>query len=161
MKKDYLYYTEPELLEAAKAAGITKEEAKFFIDIYFQAIVDLLNDDRMPKFSIPFIGVFRPTMGNIRRELMRSYRYIKEGKIPRFLHAFRIKKYWPIRNRIIKERDEDVHYWWATVPKDWVKKVYPEEYKEVDEFFNNGGKEEFDKARGIKQNPYKKPVCEI
>lgn len=160
-KLNYLVQTEPELLEAAKAAGITKDEAIFFIDLYFQTIAEIVDDDRMPKFSIPFIGVFHPTMGMIRRALMMSYTLFKEGKVARIVHEFKILKFWPIRNRIIKEESECVHYWWARVPKDWVKQAYPEKYAEIDDFINNGGKEEFDKARGMKDKKYKTPTCEI
>lgn len=144
----YLKQTEPELIQAAEAAGISLEKGKELIDEFFSIIKYFLNDERMPTLYLPFFGKMHATIGSIRRAFGVSFKLLRNGGLPPHVIKYRIKKFWPIRNRLIKEKlGIPQHQYWRDIPREWYKESMPELYDEVDKFFKND-KVEWDKGRG-------------
>lgn len=147
---NYLKQTENELKIAAEKAGLSIEEAQELLDDFFKIIRDFLNDERMPSFYVPYLGKFMPTLGSIRRSLRLTFRMLKDGRIIKDIAIYRIKKFWPIRQRLIKERLNIPQYkHWRYIPTDWQKKAIPEDYEKASNWYSKGGKEQYDKERGV------------
>lgn len=143
----YLKQTEPELKAAAEAAGITVEKGKEIIEKFFAIIKFFLNDERMPTIYVPYIGKLHATLGSIRRSFGVSFKLLRSGNLPEKVIKYRIKKYWPIRNRLIKEKlGQPQHKNWRDIPMLWYKEGI-DLYADVENFYKNE-KVEFDKNRG-------------
>ncbi len=144
----YLKQTEPELIKAAEAAGITLEEGKELIDTFFKIIKHFLNDERIPTIYVPYIGKLSATLGSIRRSFGVSFKLLRNGALPEKLIKYRIKKFWPIRDRLIKEKlGQPQHHFWRDIPREWYKESMTTLYDEVDKFYKEE-KVAWDKQRG-------------
>jgi hypothetical protein len=146
---NYLNQTKDQVKEAAELAGISEEEAGKLIDEFFLVLRDFLNDERMPTFYVPYLGKFSPTLGSIRRSLGVTFKLYRSGAIPRDIAVYRVKKFWPIRQRLIKEKlKQPQHDNWKFIPMNWTKVGIKEHFDKADEYYTKGGKEEWDKQRG-------------
>lgn len=147
---NYLNQTKDQIKESADLFGISLEEANDLVDDFFLVLRDFLNDERMPTFYVPYLGKFSPTIGSIRRSLRVTFKLYRSGAIPRHIAVYRIKKFWPIRNRLIKEKQGiPQHNNWKDIPMDWQKNGISKEYKEALDYYSKGGKEDWDKQRGV------------
>lgn len=148
----YLTQTEPEIKQAAEAAGISLEDGKKIIDHFFRAFRFFMHDDRMPTISIPVWGKITPTFGSLRRALRASFRLYRENKIPRRILEYRIKKFWPIRLRLIYEKKHhNTFLFWYKIPRNWVSIYLKNELAAADRFYYKGGKERWEKKQGIER----------
>ncbi len=146
---NYLNQTKEQIKESAELVDITVESAEKIIDDFFLIIRDFLNDERMPTFYVPYLGKFSPTIGSIRRSLRITFKLYRSGAIPRHIAVYRIKKFWPIRCRLIKEKmGNPQHDNWKNIPMNWQKDGIYKEYTDALEYYSKGGKEEWDKQRG-------------
>lgn len=146
---NYLSQTKNQVKEAADLVGISEEEAGSLIDEFFLTLRDFLNDERMPTFYVPYLGKFSPTLGSIRRSLGVTFKLYRSGAIPRDIAIYRIKKFWPIRQRLIKEKlGQKQHDLWRDIPVNWTKAGIKEYFDIADQYYTKGGKEEWDKQRG-------------
>ena len=128
----YFKITETELQKAADSAGISLEKGKELIEFYFSTLKMFLNDDRLPAVYVPYIGKFAPSLGKINWYLKTSFHYFRSGSLQREALKFRIKRIWPIVNRIKKELNGfSTHNFWRNIPSDWVVKEYPDLYEEM------------------------------
>lgn len=146
----YLTQTENQIKEAAEAAGLTLEDGKKIVDHYFKAFRYFLHDDRMPTILIPSWGKIKPTFGSLRRAIRSSIRLFRENRIPKRIVEYRIKKYWPVRLRLIYEKKKHRTFlFWYKVPRDWVSTYLKNELAAADRFYYKGGRERWDKKHGI------------
>lgn len=146
---NYLNQTKDQVKSAAETVGLSEEQAGELIDEFFLIIKEFLNDERMPTFYVPYLGKFSPTLGSIRRSLGITFKLYRSGAIPRDIAVYRIKKFWPIRQRLIKEKLGMVqHDHWRDIPSDWTKHGIKEFFEIAEEYYTKGGKEEWDKKRG-------------
>lgn len=147
---NYLKQTENELKIAADKAGISIEEGQELLDDFFKIIRDFLNDERMPSFHIPYVGRFNATLGSIRRSLRLTFRMFRDGRIIKDIAIYRVKKFWPIRQRLIKEKLGIPQYkHWRYIPSDWQKKGIAEYHEKATNWYSKGGKDQYDKERGV------------
>lgn len=146
---NYLNQTKDQVKESCDIVGISVDEGNAIIDEFFSVLRDFLNDERMPTFYVPYLGKFGPTIGSIRRSLRITFKLYRSGAIPRHIAVYRIKKFWPIRNRLIKEKMRSPqHNLWKDIPMEWQKISIKKEYEEALQYYSKGGKEEWDKQRG-------------
>jgi hypothetical protein len=144
----YLKQTEPELIAAAEAAGLTIEQGKDILEKFFSYIKLFLSDERMPTIYVPYIGKLHATLGSIRRSFGVSFKLLRSGNLPEKVIKYRIKKYWPIRNRLIKEKlGQQQHRYWRDISSLWYKDGI-DLYADVENFYKNE-KVEYDKNRGM------------
>lgn len=146
---NYLNQTKDQLKEAADKFGLTQEDSGKIVDDFFLCIREMLNDERMPTFYIPYLGKFSPTIGSIRRSLRITFKLYRSGAIPREIAVYRIKKFWPIRQRLIKEKmGIPQHDLWRDIPQNWTKIGIKKHFESAEFYYTKGGKEEWDKQRG-------------
>lgn len=149
----YLTQTEEEIKKSAEEAGISLEDGKKVIDHFFRSFRYFLHDDRMPTIVIPVWGKIKPTFGSIRRAIRSSFRLFREGRIPRRILEYRIKKYWPIRLRLIYEKlHHRTFLFWYKIPRNWVSIYLKKELAAVDRFYYKGGRQRWEAKQGIKKD---------
>lgn len=147
---NYLNQTKDQVKKVAETFNLNEEETGEIIDEFFLILREFLNDERMPTIYIPYLGKFSPTIGSIRRSLGITFRLYRSGAIPREIAVYRIKKFWPIRQRLIKEKlGIPQHYSWKDIPNNWTKHGIKEDFEAAEEYYTKGGKEEWDKQRGV------------
>lgn len=148
----YLTQTESQIKESAESVGISLEDGKKIIDHFFRTFRYFLHDDRMPTISIPIWGKITPTFGSIRRAIRASFRLFRSGRIPKRILEYRIKKFWPVRLRLIYEkRHARTFLFWHKVPRDWVSICLKNELAAAERFYYRGGRERWEKKQGIKR----------
>lgn len=146
----YEKQTEPQIQAAADSIGITKEQGMKILDHFFLTFREFLSDERMPTIFFPGFGLFRPTIGSIRRALRISFRLFKENKMPREIAVYRVRKFWPIRKRLIYEKNsENTTRDWYRVPTNWTEHAIKEDLEAANKYYYGGGKEIWDAERGI------------
>lgn len=137
----YLKATSEIVEEASELVGLNPEEGANHLDAFFMVIKDVINnDDRMPTLKMPIMGYFKPTLGGIRRTIRIAFRMYRAGRIPKKVLDYRIKKWWWIRDRIIREkRGENMWQLWRNIPRDWRKKdkEFAKLEKEVIDYYRN------------------------
>jgi hypothetical protein len=148
----YLTQTEPQIKEAAEAAGISLEDGKKILDHFFKTFRYFMHDDRMPTISIPVWGKITPTFGSIRRAIRASIRMYRQNRIPKRILEFRIRKFWPIRLRLAYElKHHSTFLFWYKIPRDWVSIYLKNELAATERYYFKGGKERWEKKQGIER----------
>jgi hypothetical protein len=146
---NYLNQTKEQVKECSDLFNISLDEGNKIIDDFFLVLRDFLNDERMPTFYVPYLGKFSPTIGSIRRSLRITFKLYRSNVIPRHIAVYRVKKFWPIRNRLIKEKLGISHHeFWKYIPSNWQKESIEKEYNDALVYYSKGGKEEWDLKRG-------------
>jgi hypothetical protein len=162
--ESYEIATKNSIEEAAEYAGISVGQGEEILRFYFNRIYNLLCDDRMPTIKLPFIGKFWPTIGGIGRVIRRSFTQFKKGRIPRFLLINRIRRYWPIKQRIQRfyfrkykmirdflnkgETDvvlENAWQYWRNIPMDFQKEHNKETDRYKKEYYHGRAQGRFDR----------------
>jgi nucleoid DNA-binding protein len=112
----YLQRLDADIDLLAKKHEIDKEELKQTIDHFFMTMSEFIQDERMPKIFIKNLGTFKPTPGKINQILRKAFKQYRENKIPREQLVKKIKETWPVKQRLIQERNGEVTW------KEWRKK---------------------------------------
>jgi len=147
---NYQQQTIDQIRYASKSAGIPEEIGTELIDDYFYIMRSFLNDERMPAFMLPHFGKITPTLGSIRRSVSLTLKLYKTDKITKDIALYRIKKFWPIRRRLMNElQNKETFKHWIKIPSAWQKDGIKELYEKAYEWYSLGGKTEFDIKRGI------------
>lgn len=147
---NYQQQTINQIRIAAEKAGISLEQGTELIDDYFYIIRTFLNDERMPAVYLPIIGKLSPTLGSIRRSVVLTLKLYKTDKITKDIALYRIKKFWPIRRRLINEKNlKETFNFWIDIPASWQKEGIKDLYEKAFAWYSKGGKTEFDIQRGI------------
>jgi hypothetical protein len=147
---NYQQQTLEQINNAADTAGITREQGLELVDDYFYIMRSFLNDERMPAFYLPYMGKITPTLGSIRRSVGLTLKLYKTDKITKDIALYRIKKFWPIRRRLLNEQsNKETFKYWINIPAAWQKEGIKELYDKAYEWYSKGGKTEFDIKRGI------------
>lgn len=118
----YLKKLRPILNRAGKKHGITVEEGEFIIGKFFESFRDALTDPRVPKVMLPLFGTFQPKIKYIYRSLRASIRFHKSGGTTREYLNARIRRIWPVRNRLIEEANKGTT--WNSWRKESVKEKF-------------------------------------
>ena len=106
----YLRRIEPELKQIAKDHNLEKEQLEELVDEFFIILKSYLEDPRMPRVKLTNFGTFKPSLGKINHDIRRSMLRYRAGLLKKELLIEKIKKLWPIRNRLINEWN-GVHTW--------------------------------------------------
>lgn len=83
---------------------VTEEEVEIILDHFFRTQKELIADARMPKIQITNLGTFKPTIGILNWQLRKTLHLYREGTIERDVAVKRISHLWPIKQRLIKEK---------------------------------------------------------
>ena len=146
----YLTQTEDQIREAAESVGMSLEDGKVILDDFFRTLRYFMHDDRVPTIAIPIWGKITPTFGSLRRAIRAAFRMYRQNRIPRRILEYRIKKYWPIRLRLIYElKHHRTFLFWYKIPRDWVSLCLKNELAAADRFYYKGGRERWNKKHGI------------
>ncbi len=149
-KSPYLKQTEKELETAGKIVGLTLEQSQRTIQIFFLIMRDFLSDERMPIIIFPGFGKLRATLGSLRRVINLSIRLFKSGKIPKQILSWRLKRFWPVRLRLIYENSgQKTPKDWSKIPSNWYSKGLKEEYEYSNWYYYQGGKEQWEVESGL------------
>jgi hypothetical protein len=147
---NYQQQTIDQIREASILAGLSEDQGIELIDNYFHIVRTFLNDERMPSFMLPYMGKITPTLGSIRRSVGLTLKLYKTDKITKDIALYRIKKFWPIRRRLLKEAEnKETFKYWIDIPSAWQKEGIKELYEKAYAWYSLGGKTEFDISRGI------------
>jgi len=121
----FLKKLEPELKQIAKEHKLTDLELEEIIDYFFITLKAMIEDERLPKIQITNFGTFRPTIGKLNFDLNKSFFYMHRGSYDRDKLIAKVKKLWPVRQRLAKEgRGEETWKLWSKKKKsiDYIKK---------------------------------------
>ena len=147
---NYQQVTLDQIKIASEKSGITAEQGVDLVDDYFYIMRTFLNDERLPAFQMPIIGKITPTLGSIRRSISLTLKLYKTDKITYDIALYRIKKFWPIRRRLINEnRLKETFKFWINIPEAWQKVAIKDLYEKAFSWYSKGGKTQFDIERGI------------
>ena len=117
-KFNYLQRYRPMLKEISEEHEISEREVEHIVDHFFQTFRESIMDPRMPKIQITKFGTFRPTIGAINRHLRLSFYNFHHGRISRERMVERIKRVWPIKQRLLKEKNGEATW------KEWRDKEF-------------------------------------
>lgn len=104
---------------AANKAGISIKQGEDIVEHLFSWMKFWMNHYTMPKIRIMYFGDFSPSLGKINRSIRhRITLYKKSGYRAKLYYrlCYFIIKFWPIRNRLIHEKNKVVTY------NEWKKK---------------------------------------
>lgn len=89
-----------------KEYGIDDEHFDLIVEENFAFIAQCIDNPTMPVVSLPKFGTFTPTVGKLSMSVHTTLRWLREkGDSYRKTAQERIKKVWPIRNRLINEKN--------------------------------------------------------
>lgn len=106
----YLRKIEPELKKIAKDHNLEKEQLEELVDEFFITLKGFMEDPRMPRIKLTNFGTFKPSLRKINHDIRRSMIRYRAGLLKREFLVDKIKRLWPIRNRLINEWN-GVHTW--------------------------------------------------
>lgn len=98
---------------AANKAGISIKQGEDIVEHLFSWMKKWMNHYSLPKIRIMYFGDFSPSLTKINRSVRQRFTiYKKSGYKPKFYYrlCYFIIKYWPIRNRLIHEKNGVVTY---------------------------------------------------
>ena len=104
--------------ELCEKHEIEQEVLEDIIDNFFADFKKFITDPRMPKIQITNFGTFKVSVGKINWFLKVSFFHFKIGNIDRENIIKRIKRVWPVKQRLIKE-DNGKETW-----KEWKNKKF-------------------------------------
>ena len=104
MTLKYLKKLRPILNKVGKKHGITIEEGEFIVDCFFRSFKKAITDPRVPRVMLPMFGTFQPKINYIYRSLRASFRFYRKGGLTTEYIVARVKRIWPVRNRLIEEQ---------------------------------------------------------
>lgn len=109
------------IARAANKNGISHSEAEEMAAHFFRFLRKWMGDYRCPRIKIKHFGEFAPALWKINKSIrQRLWGYRNGYKTHKNLTYF-IKRYWPIRNRLIQEQNgENTWKTWKN-KKDWMK----------------------------------------
>jgi hypothetical protein len=122
MDLKYLKKLRPILNKVGKKHGIPIEEGEFIIGKFFESFNNAITDPRVPKVKLPLIGTFYPKVRYIYRSLRASYRFYHLGGASSEYMKARIKRIWPVRNRLLEEANGKITW------NEWRKKDCKERF---------------------------------
>lgn len=125
MTLKYLRKLRPILNKVGKKHGITVEEGELIIDEFFKSFKNAINDPRIPKVKFPCFGTFKPKRSFIYRSLKASIYFHRLGGSTREYINARVKRLWPVRNRLIEEERGGYTY------LKWKKKAFKEHIQKL------------------------------
>ena len=114
----YLKNLQPILNKVGKKHGITIQEGEFIISELFISLHKFMNDLRIPTIVLPLIGKLRPSPKRINITIRAYINQYKKGNVTREYVNAAIQYYWPIKQRLIKEKNKQ-NTWieWHTMKK--------------------------------------------
>lgn len=100
---NYLKSLNDVLKEVSEKHEISIEDLKDLLDHFFKTFKYFIEDPRMPTIKITNLGTFKPNLSKINYHIRRQIlRFKKSGGNADRL-KIKIKKLWPIRDRLIAE----------------------------------------------------------
>lgn len=103
---NYLKRLDKEIKTIAEENGLKEDEVYEIVDEFFKTKKKFITDPRMPRIQITNWGTFKPSIGKIYWQIKTAIYYYKTGAISREKLNDKIRKLWPVRNRLIKEKNK-------------------------------------------------------
>lgn len=101
----YLKRLNKEIKTVSEETGLTEDHINDIVDDFFKTKKKFITDPRMPKIQITNWGTFKPALGKINWQIRTAVYYFKKGNINRNKLNAKIRKLWPVRNRLIIEKN--------------------------------------------------------
>lgn len=121
----YLKKLRPILNKVGQKHMIPISEGEFILNSFFESFRDAITDPRIPRVKFPNIGNFHPRLPRIYDSLKRSIRYYRKGGLTREYINARIRRIWPVRNRLFSESKGEITW------KEWKSKDMYEKMKNL------------------------------
>lgn len=128
---------DPIIVKNCRKHNITYEEGRLMVAAVLDSIEEYLKDPRLPNVKLPMFGEFKPSIGKIHMSLKASFRnYKRKGISTREYLVARVKRIWPIKQRILKEKEgiETWPTWKDPKVKEYFQKMVEEETKLKNDF---------------------------
>lgn len=110
------------IARAANKNNISHTQGEEIISHFFRFMRKWISDYRCPRISIMYFGEFRPSLWKINKSIRQRLRSHNNGRNAYDNLVRYIKRYWPIRNRLIQEKNnENTWRTWKKKP-DWNEK---------------------------------------
>lgn len=106
------------IARAANKHQVPHEEAEEMVAHFFRFLRKWMADPRCPRIAIKYFGEFKPALWKINKSIRQRFWAYRNGYKTKNTLTYYIRKYWPVRNRLIQENNGE-NTW-----KTWKKKKY-------------------------------------